>query len=436
MSTEGKISLHVLAVGHKDHGKSTALGHMLLQLGQIDITEFKKIEKETMLRGLETFKFAWITMRRKEEREGSGRLKSGTLTIDISHTPLYTPKYIVTLVDAPGHSYFVHNMIKGASIADAAILFVSAKDNEGIQTQTIEHVRLCRIFGIPQIIVAISKMDTVNWSQDRFNELKTEVEKLLKSVGYNPSNILFIPISGWTGDNLVKRSENMPWYKGPTLYEAIDMLSPPDVSLKEKLPLRIPIQKVLNVSGVGIVVLGKVETGILRRGDRVLILPSRKESSVKSIQIWRKDVEVAKPGDGIGIKLRGIAMSDVNRGFVICHPDDPPPVVYPSGYIISKILILPECRSIIREGFTCNIHVHEAQSSCRFIELINKLDPATCEPIEDHPKILKANDAATVKIAPSKPLVIEKYSKIPLMGRFALRLERTIAVGIVEDIKE
>ncbi|MEO0242783.1 MAG: GTP-binding protein [candidate division WOR-3 bacterium] len=433
MSERGKISLHLLTAGHKDHGKSTALGHMLLQLGQIDLSEFKEIEKETSLRNLEKFKFAWIMMRREDERYH----KSGTLTIDISRTPLRTPNYIVTLVDAPGHQDFVKNMIKGASISDAVILFVSAKSNEGVQRQTIEHVWLCKTLGIKQVIVAISKMDLVNWSEERFNELKAEVAKLLDGVGYDSRMIPFIPISGLKGDNLVKRSENMPWYKGPTLYEAIDKLEPPDASLKEKLPLRIPIQKAMNVTGIGTVILGKIETGFLRRGDHVLIMPSGKESSVKSIQMWHKDLEVAKPGDGVGIKLRGIAMADVDRGFVICHPNEPPPVIYPSGFIISKIIVLPECRTVIREGFMPDIHIHEAQSRCRFVELISKLDPATFEPIEDHPKILKANDAASIKIAPLKPLVVEKYSKIPSMGRFVLR-ERgiTIAVGIIDDIKE
>ncbi|MEM1522178.1 MAG: GTP-binding protein [Thermofilaceae archaeon] len=433
MSSEGKKSLHIIAVGHKDHGKSTALGHMLLQLGQIDLSEFKEIEKETLLRKKESFKFAWITMRRKDERFHT----SGTLTIDISRTPLQTRNYIVTLVDAPGHPDFVHNMIKGASIADAAILFVSAKDNEGIQRQTIEHIQLCKTFGIRQVIVAISKMDLVNWSEERFNELKAEVSKLLAKIGYDVTKIPFIPISGWTGDNLIKRSENMPWYQGPTLYEAIDKLEPPDSSYREKLPLRIPIQKTVNVTGVGTVVLGKVETGILQCGDKVIILPTGKESSVKSIQMWHKDLKIAKPGDGIGIKLRGVKEADVDRGFVICHPNERPPVVYPSGFIIGKIIILPECRSIIREGFMPDIHIHEAQARCRIIELISRLDPSTFEPIEDHPSILRANDAASVKIAPLKPLVVEKYSKIPSMGRFALREGgRTIAVGIIDDIKE
>lgn len=433
MSKETKPSLHLLTVGHKDHGKSTALGHMLLQMGQIDMSEFKEIETETAQRKLGAFKFAWVTMRRKEERY----LTSGTLTIDISRTPLQTRKYTVTLLDAPGHQDFVKNMIKGASMAESAILFVSAKANEGIQKQTIEHTWLCKTLGIKQVIVAISKMDLSNWSERRFVELKSEVTRLLDGIGYDSKKIAFIPISGWMGDNLVKKSLNMPWYKGPTLCEAIDDIEPPDRSLLERLPLRIPIQKSIDVAGVGTVVLGKIETGVLRCGDRVRIFPYGKESSVKSIQMWHKEMEVAKPGDGVGIKLRGVEKSDVDRGFVICHLDKQPTVVYPSGHVASKLIVLPECQSIIREGFMPDIHIHEAQLKCRFVELTGKLDPATFELIEERPHFLRSNEAASVKIAPLVPTVIERYSEIPFLGRFAVR-ERgmTIAVGIVENVQE
>lgn len=433
MPATGRTSLHVLTVGHKDHGKSTALGHMLLKLKQIDTSEYKEIEAETTLRKLETFKFAWITMRRKEERFH----RSGTLTIDISRTPLQTSKHVITLLDAPGHQGFVKNMIKGASIADAAILFVSAKDNEGIQNQTIEHTWLCRTLGIRQIIVVISKMDSANWSEKRFSVLKAEVIKLLGDVGYNIEEIKIVPVSGWTGDNLVERSPNMSWYKGPTLYQGLDNLEPPDRLLNEKLPLRVPIQKAVTVAGVGTVILAKVETGTLRQGDRILIEPSGKESKVKSIQMWHKDVDVANPGDGVGIKLRGIERSDIDRGFVICHPNKRPAIVYPDGCIIGKIFILPDCRTTIREGFIPDIHVHEAQIKCRFVEFISKLDPATFEPLQERPEFLRANDAASIKISPLKPIIIERYSEMPSMGRFAIRERgKTIAVGIVDEVKE
>ncbi|MEM2367884.1 MAG: GTP-binding protein, partial [Candidatus Bathyarchaeia archaeon] len=249
MSRPEKPHLNLVIMGHVDHGKSTTTGHMLYLAGVVDERTVKQYEEEARKLGKETFKFAWILDNLKEERERG-------LTIDLRFLKFETKKYYFTIIDAPGHRDFVKNMITGASQADGAILFVSAKRGEfeagiGPGGQTREHAFLAFTLGVNQLVVAINKMDdpTVNWSQERYNEVKNEVARMLKMVGYKVEKIPFVPTSGWTGDNLVKPSDKMPWYKGPTLLEALDVFEVPPKPLDK--PLRIPIQDVYSITGVG-----------------------------------------------------------------------------------------------------------------------------------------------------------------------------------------
>ena len=357
------------------------------------------------------------------------------MTIDLAFLKFETRKYFFTIIDAPGHRDFVKNMITGASQADAAILVVSAKTGEfeaGMSPlgQTREHVFLARTMGIDQLIVLINKMDTVDWDQTRYEEIKAQLSKLLRMLGYKVNRIPFIPVSGWTGDNLVKKSDKMPWYKGPTLLEALDMLEEPPRPIDK--PLRIPIQDVYSISGAGTVPVGRVETGVLKVGDTVVFMPANKKGEVKSIETHHVRIPEAKPGDNIGFNVKGISRTEIRRGDVAGHPNNPPTVV---NEFVGRVIILYH-PTAIGEGYTPVMHVHTATVATRFAELISKLDPRTGAKLEDHPKFLKQGDVAIVRFKPLKPVVVEKYSDFPQLGRFAIRDSgRTIAAGTVIEIK-
>ncbi|RLG01716.1 MAG: translation elongation factor EF-1 subunit alpha, partial [Thaumarchaeota archaeon] len=376
-------------------------------------------------------KYAWILDRIKEERERG-------LTIDLAFQKFETKKYYFTLIDAPGHRDFVKNMITGASQADAAILVISAKKGEyevGIAPggQAREHAFLCFMLGIRQLIVLINKMDdpTVNWSKERYEEVKQGVSDLLKRIGFDVSKIPFIPVSGWTGDNLVERSEKMSWYDGPTLLEALDTLEEPPKPIDR--PLRIPIQGVYSIRGVGTVPVGRVETGVLKPGDTVIIMPPGIKSEVKSIEMHHQPLEKAVPGDNIGFALKGVERSQLKRGMVVSHPDNPCSV---AKEFIAQIIVIYH-PTAIAAGYTPVMHIHTAQTATRFVELIAKMDPRTGQVVEKNPSFLKTGDVALVRLRPLQPVALEPYSEFPELGRFAIRDSgMTVAAGIVKEITE
>jgi len=427
-----KPHLNLVVCGHVDHGKSTCMGHFLYDLGVVDQRTIEEYAKESEKTGAgDTFKFAWVLDRLKDERERG-------VTIDLAFQKFETDKYFFTLIDAPGHRDFVKNMITGASQADAAVLVVSAKKGEyevgiGPGGQTREHAFLLRTLGVNQIIVFINKFDdvTVNYSKDRYEEVKAGVEKLLKTVGYDTKKVPFIPGSGWTGENLVKKSEKITWYTGPTLYEALDQLVEPTKPIDK--PLRIPIQDVYSITGVGTVPVGRVETGILKVGDTVVIAPSMITAEVKSIETHHTSIPQAIPGDNIGFNLRGVAKKDIKRGDVVGHPNSPPTV---AKEFIAQIIVVYH-PTAIAAGYTPVLHAHTAQVAAQITELISKIDPRSGQVVEEKPKSLKTGDSAIVRIQPVRPLCIELYKDIPELGRFALRdMGTTIAAGIVKEITQ
>ncbi len=425
-----KPHLNLVVIGHVDHGKSTLVGHMLFRLGFIEEKKFKEIEELAKSRGKEDNKFAWILDKMKEERERG-------ITIDPAFVKFETKNYYFTIIDAPGHRDFVKNMITGASQADATILVVSARKGEfeagmSPEGQTREHLLLAKTLGIEQVIVTVSKMDApdVNYDKKRYDEIVVVLKKFMKGIGYNPDTIPFIPISGWLGDNLIERSPNMPWYTGPTVVEALDNLKIPAKPLDK--PLRIPISGVYSIPGVGTVPVGRVETGVLKAGDKVVIMPAGIVTEVKSIQMHYQDLPKAEPGDNIGFALRGISKDDVRRGDVVGHPDTPPTV---AEEFTARLFIVWH-PSAVALGYTPVIHVHTASVSSKMGEIVAKIDPRTGKALEEKPQFLKPGDVAIVKFKPIKPLVIEKFSDFPALGRFAMRdMNRTIGIGIVTDVK-
>jgi elongation factor 1-alpha len=429
MSRPEKPHLNLVIMGHVDHGKSTTTGHMLYLAGVVDERTIKQYEEEARKLGKETFKYAWILDTLKEERERG-------LTIDLRFLKFETKKYYFTIIDAPGHRDFVKNMITGASQADGAILFVSAKRGEfeagiGPGGQTREHAFLAFTLGVNQLVVAVNKMDdpTVNWSQERFNEIKNEVGRMLRMVGYKVDKVPFVPTSGWTGDNLVKPSEKMPWYKGPTLIDALDTFEVPPKPLDK--PLRIPIQDVYSITGVGTVPVGRVETGVLKEGDTVIFMPANKQGEVKSIEMHHSRIPRAEPGDNIGFNIRGVAKTDIRRGDVCGHLSNPPTV---AREFIGQIIVIYH-PTAIAAGYTPVLHYHTGQIACRFTELIRKIDPRSGQVVEEKPSFLKTGDAALVRMEPLRPIAIETYSEFSELGRFAVRdMGTTIAAGIVKEI--
>ncbi|MHA1238461.1 MAG: translation elongation factor EF-1 subunit alpha [Candidatus Odinarchaeia archaeon] len=424
-----KPHLNIVVIGHVDHGKSTLMGHVLYMTGAISDSEMRKLEAMAQELDKGSFKFAFVMDRIKEERERG-------LTIDLTYRKFETDKYYFTIIDAPGHRDFIKNMITGTSQADAALLVVSAKKGEyesGISVggQTREHAYLARTLGVNQLVIAINKMDdpSVNWSQERYEEVKSGIEDLLKPIYPNYKEFQFVPVSAWTGDNLSEKSSKMPWYNGPTLIEALDMLKVPEKPIA--LPLRIPIETVFTITGAGTVPCGRVETGVLKVGDTVVFQPSGVSGEVKSIEMHHERLDKAEPGDNIGFNVRGVGKGDVKRGDVAGHPDNPPTVV---SDFKARVIILNHPTAIAK-GYTPVVHAHTAQVACKFEEIYEKFDPKTGAVIQKNPDFVKTGDGCVVKLVPVRPLVIERTKDIPQLGRFAIRdMGRTVAVGVVEDV--
>jgi elongation factor 1-alpha len=427
-----KPHLNVIVTGHVDHGKSTSMGHFLFDLGVVDqraVDEYAK-ESEKTGRG-DSWKYAWVLDNLKDERERG-------LTIDLAFQKFETDKYFYTLIDAPGHRDFIKNMITGASEADCAVLVVSAKKGEaevatGVGGQAREHAFLAKTLGVNQLVVLINKMDDkiVNWDKDRYDIVKAMVENLLRTVGYNLTKIHFIPSSGWTGDNLVRKGENMPWYKGPTLYEALNEFQQPPKPLDK--PLRLPVQDVFSITGVGTVPVGRVETGVMKVADKVVIMPPGTNAEVKSIETHHTAMSKAEAGDNIGFNLRGVSKQDIRRGNVIGSPDNPPTI---AKEFLAQIIVVYH-PTALAAGYTPVIHAHTAQVAGTIVEIVAKIDPRTGQPTEEKPKSIKTGDAAMVKIQPLRPLCLETFKDFPELGRFAMRdMATTVAAGVVREITQ
>jgi len=354
----------------------------------------------------------------KEERERG-------ITIDVNYKKLETKKNYFTIIDAPGHADYIKNMITGTSQSDAAVLVCAAKD--GVKAQTKEHAFLSQVMGIKQLVVAVNKMDEVDYSQDRFNEVKTEITTLLKKTGFKEDHFKVIPISAWVGDNVVKKSEKMTWYDGPVLMDAMDQFKATEIPTDKAL--RLPVQDVYNIKGVGTVPVGRVETGILKPNDKVIIMPEKVQTEVKSIEAHHEQLPEAGPGDNIGFNLRKVGKNDIKRGSVIGPVNNPPTV---AQEFTAQIVVLNH-PTAIAPGYTPVFHIHTSQISCSITELVKKVSPTQ----EDNPKFLKTGDAAIVKIKPTQPLCIETYKDFPQLGRFAIRdMGKTVAAGVITEIKK
>jgi elongation factor 1-alpha len=438
-----KNLVNVVVIGHVDSGKSTTTGHLIYKCGGIDKRTIEKFEKEAAELGKGSFKYAWVLDKLKAERERG-------ITIDIALWKFETPKYYVTVIDAPGHRDFIKNMITGTSQADCAILIVASGTGEfeaGISKdgQTREHALLAYTLGIRQLIVGINKMDTCGWSEARYNEIVNEVSNYIKKIGFNPKSVPFVPISGWHGDNMLEESSNMSWFKGwsketkasgaksgKTLLEAIDQIEPPTRPTDK--PLRLPLQDVYKIGGIGTVPVGRVETGVIKAGMVVTFAPVNLTTEVKSVEMHHEQLVEGLPGDNVGFNIKNVSVKEIRRGYVCSDSKNDP--AKEAASFTAQVIILNHPGQI-GAGYAPVLDCHTAHIACKFSELIEKIDRRSGKKLEDSPKFVKSGDAAIVKMVPTKAMCVEAFSEYPPLGRFAVRdMRQTVAVGVIKAVEK
>ncbi|XP_062588547.1 elongation factor 1-alpha [Saccostrea cucullata] len=439
-----KVHINIVVIGHVDSGKSTSTGHLIYKCGGIDQRTIAKFEKEASEMGKGSFKYAWVLDKLKAERERG-------ITIDIALWKFETTKYFITIIDAPGHRDFIKNMITGTSQADCAVLIIAAGTGEfeaGISPngQTREHALLAFTLGVKQLIVGVNKMDSTEppYSESRFKEIKGEVEKYIKKIGYNPKAVPFVPISGWHGDNMIEASEKMSWYsgweierkegnaKGKTLMEALDAILPP--KRPTDLALRLPLQDVYKIGGIGTVPVGRVETGILKPGMVVTFAPPNITTEVKSVEMHHESLPEALPGDNVGFNIKNVSVKEIRRGNVCGDSKNDPPKG--AKNFLAQVIILNHPGEI-KNGYAPVLDCHTAHIACKFVEIREKCDRRSGKVLEEAPKMIKSGDAAMVTMVPSKPMCVEPFSKYAPLGRFAVRdMRQTVAVGVIKEVEK
>jgi elongation factor 1-alpha len=424
-----KIHCNLVVIGHVDSGKSTTTGHLIYKCGGIDKRVIEKFEKESAESGKASFKYAWVLDKLKAERERG-------ITIDIALWKFESKKFAFTIIDAPGHRDFIKNMITGTSQADVAILIIAGGVGEfeagySKEGQTREHALLAFTLGVKQMIVCVNKMDdkSVKYGQGRYSEIKAEISNFLKGVGYKPKKIPFIPISGWVGDNMITKSDNMPWYKGPCLLEALDDIKPPKRPVDKAL--RLPLQDVYKIGGIGTVPVGRVETGVLKPGMVVCFAPSGVSTEVKSVEMHHSAVTAAMPGDNVGFNVKNVSVKEIRRGNVAGDTKSDPPAE--TGTFLAQVIVMNHPGQI-QNGYAPVLDCHTAHIACKFKEITCKMDRRSGAVQEEFPKAIKTGDAALVVMVPQKPMCVEPFSDYPPLGRFAVRdMRQTVAVGVIKE---
>jgi len=428
----GKEKAHVnlVVIGHVDSGKSTTTGHLIYKLGGIDKRTIEKFEKESAEMGKGSFKYAWVLDNLKAERERG-------ITINIALWEFQTPKLHYTVIDAPGHRDFIKNMITGTSQADVALLIVPAEAGgfEGAfskEGQTREHALLAKTLGIKQMIVGVNKMDSADYKEERYNEIHKEVSGYLKRIGYKAEDLTYVPISGFVGDNMIEKSDKMSWFKGKTLVELLDVVNPPERPVGK--PLRLPLQDVYKISGIGTVPVGRVETGVIKPGMVVNFAPSGLTTEVKSVEMHHQQLPEAGPGDNVGFNVKNVAVKELKRGYVASDSKNDP--AKGAANFTAQVIIMNHPGEI-KKGYAPVLDCHTTHIACKFNELLKKMDKRTGKVVEENPAMIKSGDAAIVVLEPSKPMCVETAQEYPPLGRFAVRdMKQTVAVGVIKSVEK
>jgi elongation factor 1-alpha len=472
--TQGKVQdkdhLGIVIVGHVDAGKSTTTGHLLFELGGISERDMEKLKAEAEAKGKSSFMFAFFTDKQKDEQERG-------ITITCTTKEFFTSKKHFTLIDAPGHKDFIKNMIRGASQADVALLMVPAsgfeeaiakgdrKKNQ-VEGQTRQHAMLCNLLGIQQMIVGINKMDdpSVKYSESRFNEIKDEVIRMLKQVGWKNKladpdkgkefgEIPVIPMSGWTGENLTKPSENMPWYKGfqvniegkdikgHTLIDALEnVVQIPKRPVNKEL--RMPVSGLLKIGGVGDVVTGRIEQGILKVDDKVCFAPSGIKGRVFSIEMHHRQVQEAGPGDNVGVNIKGLckeASAKPKEGNIMIIDKGTDEMVVESFRVAVMVQEHPGQLKASKDGkggFTPMVMIRTAKVAAQLSAIHWKKGKTSTGGVKlENAEFVEKGDAAEVTFTPKQPIYLNKFTDCAGLGRVAVMDSNSlIMLGKVVDV--
>eukprot|EP00243_Klebsormidium_subtile_P004384 TRINITY_DN18366_c0_g1_i1.p1 TRINITY_DN18366_c0_g1~~TRINITY_DN18366_c0_g1_i1.p1 ORF type:complete len:761 (-),score=242.13 TRINITY_DN18366_c0_g1_i1:546-2828(-) len=422
--------LNLVFIGHVDAGKSTIGGQILYLTGSVDERTIQKYEREAKDKNRDSWYMAYI-MDTNEEERAKGK------TVEVGRATFETEKRRYTVLDAPGHKNYVPNMISGASQADVGVLVISARKGEfetGFERggQTREHALLAKTLGISKLVVVVNKMDepSVQWAQERFDEIVTKMSPFLRGSGFNlKKDVVFLPISGLHGVNMKERpsKEIIPWYEGPCFFEVLDNLESPDRDPTK--PFRMPLQD--KYKDMGTVVMGKIESGTVRRGDGLLVMPNK--IPVKVVAIFRDadEVRAARPGENLRIRLSGIEDEDITPGYVLSSQKKPIPAVVEFEAQL-QILELLDHKSIFTAGYKAVLHIHSIVEECEVVELLSQIDPKTRKKLKKKPLFVKGNTVVTCRIQVQEAICIELFSDFPQLGRFTLRDEgKTVAIGKV-----
>ncbi|RLN12516.1 eukaryotic peptide chain release factor GTP-binding subunit ERF3A-like [Panicum miliaceum] len=430
---ETKRHLNVVFIGHVDAGKSTAGGQILFLSGQVDDRTIQKYEKEAKDKSRESWYMAYIMDTNEEERVKVKSHDKGK-TVEVGRAHFETEHTRFTILDAPGHKSYVPNMISGASQADIGVLVISARKGEfetGYEKggQTREHVLLAKTLGVAKLVVVINKMDdpTVKWSKERYDEIEAKMVPFLKSSGYNvKKDVQFLPISGLLGSNMKTRMDKSicNWWDGPCLFEVLDGI---EVPLRDpKGPVRMPI--IDKYKDMGTVVMGKMESGTIREGDSLLLMPNKSHVKVIGISLDESKVRRAGPAENVRVKLSGIEEEDIMAGFVLSSVANPVGAVTEFNAQLQILELLDN--AIFTAGYKAVLHIHSVVEECEIVELIEEIDmkkKKEADPKKKKPKrkpLFVKNGAVVVcRIQVSNLICIEKFSDFPQLGRFTLRTE-------------
>jgi len=403
-----KETLNFVIVGHVDHGKSTLIGRLLYDTGSLPASKVEEMERISREMGREV-EFAFVMDHLQEERDQG-------ITIDTAQTFFHTARRDYVIIDAPGHKEFIKNMITGASQAQAALLIIDAE--EGVREQTRRHAYLLGLLGLEQVAVLINKMDRVGFARESFEEVAREAGEFLTAIGITPTEV--VPISASEGDNVVSRSERLGWYEGPLAVEVLDgfrVLARP-----AEAPLRMPIQDVYKV-GDKRILAGRVESGVLRRGQRIVFLPVGSETTVRSIEKYLSPtVEEVEAGESVGITLEDPLF--IERGQVACEPASPLRV---TDTVSANVFWMNPGPMASGEGLVLKLATQEVAAAVTGIA--RRIDSSSLEVIAEDAEELLNNDIAEVTIRTKTPVATGTFYEVPELGRFVLMRGHDIVAG-------